>query len=92
MTKSEIFKAAHRLAQRTVSTVGNYSIALSLALKNTYKMIRHEKMHAERMEMKKLGLMFNMSGQKVKMPEPSTETQIKWSVDQSNESGLLAAL
>ncbi len=38
MTKSELFKAAHKLARNTVKVVGNYSIAFSLALKETYKM------------------------------------------------------
>jgi hypothetical protein len=33
MTKSEIFKAAHRMAKGTVKAVGNYEIAFSLALK-----------------------------------------------------------
>lgn len=38
MTKSEIFKAAHALAKATVEVVGDYMIAFSLALKETYKM------------------------------------------------------
>lgn len=36
MTKSEIFKAAHKEAKATVAIVGNYSIAFSLALKAVY--------------------------------------------------------
>ena len=36
MTKSEIFKAAHRMAKATVKAVGNYMIAFSLALKEIY--------------------------------------------------------
>ena len=34
MTKSEIFKAAHKLAKATVCYIGDYMIAFSIALKN----------------------------------------------------------
>ena len=36
MTKSEIFKKAHKIARDTVAKVGNYTIAMSLALKSIY--------------------------------------------------------
>lgn len=36
MTKSEIFKTAHKLAKETVSYVGDYLIAFSIALKEVY--------------------------------------------------------
>lgn len=39
MTKSELFKAAHALAKATVSVVGDYAVALKLAL---------QKMHANK--------------------------------------------
>lgn len=37
MTKSEIFKAAHKLAKATVCYIGDYMIALSIALKNVIR-------------------------------------------------------
>ena len=37
MTKSEIFKAAHALAKATLEVVGDYMVALTLALKSVYK-------------------------------------------------------
>lgn len=36
MTKSEMFKKAHKIARDTVSVVGNYMIAFSMALKAIY--------------------------------------------------------
>ena len=37
MTKSELFKKAHKIARNTVAIVGNYSIAFKLALISLYK-------------------------------------------------------
>ena len=37
MTKSELFKRAHKMARNTVAIVGNYSIAFKLALIHIYK-------------------------------------------------------
>lgn len=37
MTKSEIFTKAHAIAKKTVAIVGDYVVALSLALKEVYK-------------------------------------------------------
>ena len=37
MTKSEIFKTAHKIARLHAHLVGNYGIALSFALKAVYK-------------------------------------------------------
>lgn len=37
MTKSEMFKMAHKIAKDTVEAVGNYVIAFSLALKSIYR-------------------------------------------------------
>ena len=37
MTKSELFKRAHKIARNTVAIVGNYSIAFKLALISLYK-------------------------------------------------------
>lgn len=37
MTKSELFKRAHKIARNTVAIVGNYSIAFKLALISIYK-------------------------------------------------------
>lgn len=37
MTKSELFKRAHKMARNTVAIVGNYSIAFKLALIHLYK-------------------------------------------------------
>ena len=36
MTNSEIFKAAHALAKATVEVVGDYAVALKLALQKVY--------------------------------------------------------
>ena len=43
MTKSELFTAAHKIAKDTVSKVGNYMIALSLALKSLYRGLKMDK-------------------------------------------------
>ncbi|APX72502.1 hypothetical protein M5C72_05135 [Companilactobacillus allii] len=40
MTKSQIFKKAHKFAKEIVEEVGNYMIALSFALKAVYKEIK----------------------------------------------------
>lgn len=37
MTKSEIFKSAHKLARKVVSVVGNYMCAFKFALQEIYK-------------------------------------------------------
>ena len=37
MNKSTLFTAAHKIAKKTAKAVGNYMIALSLALKSLYK-------------------------------------------------------
>ena len=37
MTKSEIFKAAHKLAKSVVAIVGDYMVALSYSLKKVYE-------------------------------------------------------
>lgn len=37
MTKSELFKEAHKEARKIVSIVGNYQVAFSYALKELYK-------------------------------------------------------
>lgn len=47
MTKSEIFKKAHQIAKSTVAVVGNYSIALSLALKEVYASLSQETVSVE---------------------------------------------
>ena len=44
ISKSELFKVAHKKARRTVKKVGNYGIAFSLALKKIYA---SEKSYAE---------------------------------------------
>lgn len=36
MSRSEIFKAAHKIAKATVAIVGDYIVAMSLALKEVY--------------------------------------------------------
>ena len=40
MTKKHMMVAAHRIAQRIVKEVGNYSIALSLALKEVWRQVK----------------------------------------------------
>jgi len=40
MNNSENFKKAHKIAKRTVRSVGNYSIAFSLALKVVIKIAK----------------------------------------------------
>lgn len=42
MTKSQVFKSAHETAQKTVSIVGDYMIAFSLALKSEYIKMNNE--------------------------------------------------
>lgn len=42
MTKSELFKSAHKIARKTVLEVGNYMIAFSLALKEGYAKMKTE--------------------------------------------------
>lgn len=65
MTKSEIFKAAHKLAKATVCYIGDYMIAFSIALKNIIaaakKNVSAEKIEAmtviakQKMEIKAFG-------------------------------------
>lgn len=47
MTKSEIFKTAHAQARKTASLVGDYRIALSIALKEAHKMNNIENKNRE---------------------------------------------
>jgi len=47
MTKSEIFKAAHKLAKQTVEFVGDYMVALSCALKKVYTGMKDTKSKLE---------------------------------------------
>lgn len=44
MTKSQIFTLAHRLAHQSVEFVGNYSLALSFALREVYRSIEHDEL------------------------------------------------
>lgn len=43
MTKSEIFKAAHEMARGTVKAVGNYTVAIKLALTAIYNELKNGK-------------------------------------------------
>lgn len=43
MTKSEIFKAAHEMAHGTVKAVGNYMVAMKLALTAIYHELKNGK-------------------------------------------------
>ncbi|MGL5005811.1 MAG: hypothetical protein ACRC53_00245 [Plesiomonas sp.] len=45
MTKSEIFKAAHEMARGTVKCVGNYAVAIKLAMTAIYHELKNGKGH-----------------------------------------------
>lgn len=72
MTKSEIFKAAHRMARGTVKAVGNYMIAFSLALKEVNDFLAQKIMirdESVRRRFQKLGIVMKQCPYSTKREE-----------------------